>query len=123
MKMLTFSSNAFFSCILLWFQLHICKVTISIVWDAEAFSTLLLFLFWDISVAMIPTSAVFSSVVFHLLLGLPSEHISYCTKTTTLTVSHLLLKHPMSYRAHARDSASLKQFVTGQTFSHKNTLN
>lgn len=118
-KMFTFFSNAFFSCTLLWFQLHVCKGGLSIVCDAEDFSMFLLFLSWDISVAMVPTSAVFPSVVFHLLLDLPSEHISYCIKTTTFTVSHLLLKHPMNYRAHARDPASLKQFVTGQTFSHK----
>ena len=108
----------FLSCTLLWFQLHVCKGGLSIVWDAEAFSMFLLFLSWDISVAMVPTSAVFPSAVFHILLGPPSEHI-YCIKTTTFTVSHLLLKHPMNYRAHARDPASLKQLVTGQTFSHK----
>lgn len=32
------------------------------------------------------------------------------------------LPRPMSYRAHTGDSSSLKQFVTGQTFSHKKIL-
>lgn len=114
-----FSLMLFFFLHSFWFQLHVCKGGLSIVCDAEAFSMFLLLLSWDISVAMVPTSAGFPSVVFHLLLDLPSEHIPYCIKTTTFTVSHLLLKHPMNYRAHARDPASLKQFVTGQTFSHK----